>query len=144
MIDRHKFQYISSYQNLHLDRANKNSMITINIGFFHDVANDGQPKLLYRYEHGLNYIPIFWGFWQVTWPGNVQNRGYGSLSRTGGAGVQADLYYTIDNKYVYLYVRKSSLFGGATGSLALNGTRVTFTGYAFSNDRSTKEFKIGE
>lgn len=141
-----KLIYNSRYQNLHLDRANKNSMITVKLNINKNFpSNANNSVMLYKFNHGYNYIPQVWGLWDIKYgPGsnNVIKRGYGYQVNNTGVGLVFDFYYTVDATSVTLWCKFS--FWNATGSgnpdPYSKGTVATFTGYIFANDRSSQNY----
>lgn len=132
--------YNSQYQNLHMDRANPESMKTVKISINTKLTSKTTPRLLYRYKHGYDYTPQVWGLWDIKYSselGGAARRGYGYITHNTGAGLQADFYYTVDSMYVNLYFKYFSVLnpGPPTG-----GTKATFTGYVFANDRTDQDY----
>lgn len=136
----------SRYQNLHMDRANPNSMITVNININTNLASNTTPYLVYRFAHGYNYTPQFWGYWNINYgPGlldsngdRVSRRGYGYISWSTAAMPQANFFYTVDSTYVELYFYYEYPF--VSPPRYVSGTSGTFTGYVFANDRSNQTY----
>ena len=99
--------YISKYQNLHMDRAMKDSMKTVNITFNSNLPSSPTPVLLYQYNHNLGYIPQFWGLWDIQYPGGafsgIRKRGYGTILHNTGAFLIFTFYYRVDETSVKLY-----------------------------------------
>ena len=138
-----KLLYDSRNQNLHMDRAKKDSMKTVKLTVNTNLAYSATPRLIHRYAHGYPYVPQFWGLWDIKYAagglGGGTRRGYGFISHNTGFALNADFYYTVDATYVSIYF----LFNSVTGlSPKPNtaGTTATFTGYLFANDRSNQDY----
>ena len=134
--------YNSQYQNLHMDRANKESMKTIKVTFNSNLAYSTTPRLLARYKHGYNYVPQIWGLWDINYFPNASStykltaRGYGYINHNTGAGMTASFYYTVDSEYVNLYF----IFNGSVTKPTTVGMTAVFTGYVFANDRQNQDY----
>lgn len=134
-----KFTYLSQYQNLHMDRANPESMKTVNITFNTNLPNSNTPRLMYRYKHGYSYRPQMWGLWNIKYSadlGGSNRRAYGNVWHNTGAGLVHTIYYTVDTEYVSLYVLHNA--NGAT--FRTSGETITFTGYVFANDLTNQDY----
>ena len=134
--------YSSKYQNLHMDRARPNSMITVNFSVNTNLAYDPSPRLLYEYAHGYNYTPQFWGLWDVKYGAGLDNilkRGYGYISRTTAVATTANFYYEVDYTHVRIYFHFDGLFPASKPNPS--GTTGTFTGYVFANDRINQTYQ---
>ena len=134
--------YDSRNQNLHMDRANAESMKTINITFDNDLPSSATPVLLYTYEHGYDYVPQFWGLWDINYvvasPGlSYRKRGYGYVPHNTGFGFAFSFYYIVDATYVKLYCVFETTISPVP---ACSGTTAQFTGYVFANDRTTQAY----
>lgn len=131
--------YNSQYQNLHMDRAKKNSMFTVNIKVNSNLSNSTTPRLLFSYPHGYNYVPQFWGLWDVKYAqgglGGGYRRGYGRIVNNTGFGLLADFFYVVDSSSVKLYFLFNSIVSGTNTA----GTTATFTGYLFANDSTVDQ-----
>lgn len=129
-----------------MDRANENSMITIDVNINTNLSFSSQPRLVYRYAHGYDYTPQFWGYWDVEYGPNmlgpsgerVTRRGYGYITFSTAVAVLANFYYKVDSSYVELYFLYDSQFTD-TGRFSA-GTKATFTGYLFANDRVNQKY----
>lgn len=135
-----KIIYTSQYQNLHMDRANPESMKTVQININTNLAASDTPRLIYRYKHGYDYIPQFWGLWDIKYSSglsNVTRRGYGHITHNTGFGLTASFYYTVDTEYVNIYFLHNSF---TTPKPSTAGTKATFTGYLFANDRTKQDY----
>ena len=133
--------YNSQYQNLHMDRANKEAMKTINVTFDSNLAYSATPRLLARYRHGYSYVPQIWGLWDIEYFPNDgaykrTARGYGYINYNTGAGMVAGFYYTVDSEYVNLYF----IFDGILTKPTTVGMKAVFTGYVFANDRQNQDY----
>lgn len=138
--------YLSRYQNLHMDRAKKDSMKTVDITFTSNLTSSSTPRLIFEYEHGLGYTPQFWGLWDINYFTNVQSqysymkynrRAYGYVVHNTGAGLTASFYYKVDSTHIRLYFHFQTSMSPVP---ATNGMTVKFTGYLFSNDRTTQDY----
>jgi len=143
--------YDSRNQNLHMDRANVESMKTVNVTITTDLASSATPVLLYEYEHGYTYVPQFWGLWDINYMPNAQStpdysglkqpqrRGYGYIPHNTGIGFEFSFYYIVDATYVKLYC----VFNTAiTPKPNCSGTTAQFTGYVFANDRTSQTYGV--
>jgi len=146
--------YNSKYQNLHMDRANPKSMFTVEVNINSNLPynpsqpyQDIQPTLLYEYVHGYNYIPQFWGLWDIkyggtegdyTTLGGITRRGYGFITHNTGFGLTASFYYTVDAVSVKLYF----LFWSVNSGMKTTGTKAVFTGYLFANGRTSQDYTV--
>lgn len=134
--------FTSRYQNLHMDRAMPNSMKTVNITFNSNLASSGSPILLYQYDHNLGYVPQFWGLWDIKYPNNglggVTKRGYGTIWHNTGLTPRFDFFYTVTSTNIKLYCFYNSVMPD-TGT---SGTKVTFTGYLFSNGTNSQDYTV--
>ena len=134
--------YNSQYQNLHMDRANKEAMKTIKVTFNSDIAYSTTPRLLARYKHGYDYIPQVWGLWDINYFPNAGStyartaRGYGYINHNTSAAMTASFYYTVDSEYVNLYF----IFDGFLTKPTTVGMTAVFTGYVFANDRQNQDY----
>ena len=133
--------YNSQYQNLHMDRANKEAMKTINVTFDSNLAYSATPRLLARYRHGYSYVPQIWGLWDIEYFPNDgaykrTARGYGYINHNTSAGMIASFYYTVDSEYVNLYF----IFNGSVTKPTTVGMKAVFTGYVFANDRQNQDY----
>lgn len=140
--------YSSQYQNLHMDRAKLDSMKTVNVTINTNFTSSATPRLLYRYPHGLPYRPQFWGLWDINYFTNVQSqynylkynrRAYGYVVHNTGAGLSANLYYTVDDTYINLYFHFQTTLSPVPNT---SGTTLTFTGYLFSNSRENQDYTV--
>lgn len=132
--------YNSQYQNLHMDRANAKAMFTVNININSNLASSETPRLIYQYAHGYNYSPQFWGLWDIKYSSglsNVTRRGYGYITHNTGFGLTASFYYVVDSTFVKLYFLHNS---AVTPKPSTAGTKATFTGYLFANDRTKQDY----
>lgn len=138
--------YLSKYQNLHMDRAKKDSMKTVNVTFTTNRPSSSTPILLHEYAHGLGYTPQFWGLWDINYFPNVQSqysyltynrRAYGYVVHNTGAGLTASFYYTVDSTHIRLYCHFQTTLSPVPNTIGMN---VKFTGYLFSNDRNTQDY----
>lgn len=134
--------YNSQYQNLHMDRANKEAMKTVKVTINTNLAYSSTPRRLYRYKHGYDYPPQFWGLWDINYfpngPTNYRfnRRAYGFILHNTAGTMLCTFYYTVDSEYVNLYL----LFNGTVTKPNISGTNLTFTGYVFANDRSPQDY----
>ena len=138
--------YLSRYQNLHMDRAKLDSMKTINLTITSNLTSSSTPRMVHRYAHGLGYVPQFWGLWDINYFPNTQTtynylkytrRTYGYVSHDTSAGLTANFYYTVDSTYITLYFHFQTTLNPVPFT---NGTTAKFTGYLFSNDRTTQDY----
>jgi len=140
--------YDSRNQNLHMDRANVESMRTVNVTISSNLASSATPILLHTYAHGYNYTPQFWGLWDINYLPNVQaeynslkstKRGYGYISHNTGIGFVFSFYYTVNSTNIKLYC----LFNTTSSPVPLtNGTTAQFTGYVFANGRGDQQYGV--
>lgn len=134
--------YNSKHQNLHMDRANKESMKTVNVTINTNLSYSTTPRLVYRYKHGYDYVPQFWGLWDIDYFPNSSSytntkRGYGYITHNTGAGLAANFYYTVDAEHVNLYF----IFNGFISPKPnVSGTKAIFTGYSFANGRNNQDY----
>lgn len=130
----------SRYQNLHMDRANVESMKTVTININSNLASSTTPVLVYQYNHNLGYVPQFWGLWDIKYAqgdlGGITRRGYGYITHNTGFGLTASFYYTVDSTSIKLYFLFNSQLSGTTTA----GTVAKFTGYLFSNGRNNQDY----
>lgn len=133
--------FYSKYQNLHMDRANENNMITVDLTISSNLGSTDTPYLVYQYEHGYDYTPQFWGLWDIDYgPGlyDFTRRGYGFITHNTDAGLAANFYYTVDDTYVKIYFHFNNY--GAIPGIYTSGTSARFTGYLFANDRTSQNY----
>lgn len=136
------FIYDSRYQNLHMDRANFESMKTINITIDTSLPSSSTPVLLYEYEHGYNYKPQFWGLWDINYMPKESTyahttRGYGIVYHNTGFGFVFTFYYNVTETSIELY----ALYNTAVSPTPdCSGTTATFTGYLFANGRNSQTY----
>lgn len=131
--------YNSQYQNLHMDRAKANSMFTVNVNITTNLSSSSTPRLVYQYAHGYDYIPQFWGLWDIHYSSGLYNnyrRGYGYITHNTGGGLTASFYYTIDATYIKLYFLFNTTM---TPKPNPAGTTAVFTGYLFANDSTVNQ-----
>jgi len=146
--------YDSRNQNLHMDRANIESMKTVNVTISSNLSSSANPVLLYTYAHGYNYTPQFWGLWDIDYLPNVQaeynflkgkQRGYGYITHNTGIGFVFSFYYTVDSTDIKLYClfTDEAIFNGIPIPVALtNGTTAQLTGYVFANGRGDQQYGV--
>lgn len=133
--------YSSQYQNLHMDRANPEAMKTVNITIATSLGKSSTPRLLYRYKHGYDYKPQFWGLWDINFfPNSSANtrvkRGYGLIPHNTGIGLTVNFYYIVDDEYVNLYL----LYNTIQTPPNIAGTTAKFTGYLFANGVDSQDY----
>lgn len=134
--------FYSPYQNLHMDRANDKNMLTVDLTISSNLASTDTPYLIYQYEHGYDYIPQFWGLWDIHYGtnlGNFNRRGYGFITHNTGVGLAANFYYTVDATYVKVYFHYNNTIPGG-GGYNTAGTTAKFTGYLFANGRESQNY----
>lgn len=128
-----------------MDRANKNSMITVDCTITTDLLYSASPRLIYEYAHGYDYTPQFWGLWDVRFantftasaPEDRLIRAYGE-AWYGAAEPQAGFYYTVDSSHIRLYFHFDGSFPVSRPNPI--GTTAVFTGYLFANDRTNQVY----
>lgn len=123
-----------------MNRANSESMKTINVTINTNLTSSATPVLLYSYNHGYNYKPQVWGLWDIDYvvnsPGlSYRRRGYGYIIHNTGIGFTFSFYYIADATKVYLYCHFET-----SGSESVVGTTAQFTGYVFANDRTNQSY----
>lgn len=132
--------YNSKFQNLHMDRANKESMKTVKVRVNTNLSYNSNPRLIYQYKHGYDYVPQFWGLWDIKYSSGLNNtirRAYGYITHNTGAGLTASFYYTVDSQYVKLYFHFNGFISPKPNPA---GTVATFTGYLFANGRNNQNY----
>lgn len=131
-----------------MDRAKLDSMKTVNITISTDLASSSTPVLLYEYDHGYNYIPQFWGLWDINYLPNAQSptydylkqpqrRGYGYITHNTGIGFVFSIYYTVDITSIKLYCLFNTTLSPKPN---ISGTTARLTGYLFANGRNDQEY----
>ena len=132
--------FISRYQNLHMDRAMPNSMKTVNITINSNLASSATPRLLYQYDHNLGYVPQFWGLWDIKYPNNGlgggTKRGYGTIVHNTSTTPVYTFFYVVTSMSVQLYCT----YNTTASNVGTSGTKVTFTGYLFSNGSNAQDY----
>lgn len=125
-----------------MDRAMPEAMKTINISINTNLTSSATPRQVYRYAHGYNYVPQFWGLWDIKYSSALSNnirRGYGYITHNTGAGLTASFYYTVDATFITLYFHFQTTLSPVP---ATSGTKATFTGYLFANDRTDQDYTV--
>lgn len=127
-----------------LDSSKDTSFRNILITFANDPPNpDGisdfnQETEIYKFKHGYDYIPSTWILYQNLTPASsgvsIEYAMYGGVIYSPDAGAAAYFFFTVDETYIRLIVRKTYISGFGSGVASIVGFRLRIRVYVFAED----------